>query len=127
MTEYRKPRAPASKGKPPARCALCQAPIIWARMPNEPRRFGGRHHTPFPVERCPPGTGDIALTLGLFVGHQAPLAERVAIGTGYRSHRDHCPALGKSANTSSRSAAAPKSFAAANFTRKKRPASGGAQ
>ena len=102
-------------------CPLCNAPVIWARIARERRRFGGRHHVPIPIERCPPGTGDIALAVGLFInGREAPLAEKVSIGTTYRSHRDHCSALGSSATTSTTNAAAPKAFSAANFNRKTR-------
>jgi hypothetical protein len=79
------------------------------------------------VERVPAGDGDVALTMGLFVHGEAPLAEKVAIGTGYRMHREHCPALSKSAAPSNPRAAAPKAFSAANFSNGKKPARGGSR
>ena len=107
-------------------CPLCQTEVIWAQIAG-PRRQGGRAFIPIPIERVAAGTGDVALTMGLFVHGEAPLAEKVSIGTGYRMHREHCPALVKSAPTSNPRAAAPKSFSAANFSNGKKPARGGSR
>lgn len=108
-------------------CHLCGREVIWAQIVG-PRRQGGRAFIPCPVERVPAGTGDVALSMGLFVHGEAPLAEKVANGTGYRMHRDHCPALVKSTTTNSNPrAAAPKAFSAANFSNGKKPARGGSR
>jgi hypothetical protein len=76
-----------------------------------PKRQGKRPYVPVPIDRCPPGTGDIALSNALFAFGDASIAERVGNGTAYRLHRDHCPAL--AANKTS--AAPPKAFSAASF------------
>jgi hypothetical protein len=97
-------------------CDRCGLSVIWARI-KAPPRSGGRAFVPFPVERCAPGTGNVALDLPLFTfpDGEALLAEIVNNGTTYRSHRDHCP--GPLGPTSP--AQAPASFSAANFGRKK--------
>lgn len=102
-----------------AACALCKASVIWARI-KAPPKSGGRAYVPFPVERCPAGAGDIALGLPLFPfpDGKALLAERVTNGTGYRSHRDHCPGVPTSPGPTTTT---PASFSAANFGRKKIP------
>ena len=89
-------------------CRLCNARVLWARIKKERGRAGGRAFTPIEIERCEPGTGDIALSSGLFVDDSsAPLAVRVANGTSYREHRPRCSSLAP--------AAAPRAFSAANF------------
>lgn len=111
----------------PNTCHLCRAPVIWARI-RGPSRSGRRAYLPFPVERCPPGTaGNIALTAGLFLDGQAPLAEEVSVATAYRSHRDNCPALPPKPKqaTPATPATPPRSFSAQSFTTKKR--SGGSR
>ena len=89
-------------------CRLCQASVIWARIKAARARAGGRAFTPIEIERCEPGTGDIALSSGLFVDDKsAPLAVRVANGTSYREHRPRC--------SSALPATSPRAFSADNF------------
>lgn len=125
MNDWRAHRRPGQvtrdpKVRPKRICPLCKAQVIWAQM-QAPKRQGRRAYVPCPIDRCTPGAGDIALSNGLFAFGDAPIAERVGNGTGYRLHREYCPALATSSNNS---AAAPKAFSAANFQTKK-PARGG--
>ena len=80
----------------PSVCAFCKKRVIWARIKPATQKQRGRRLVPFPVDECEPGTGNIALTKGLFeLDGQTPLAEVVTNGTNYRSHRDHCPTMPK--------------------------------
>jgi len=109
----------------PNTCPYCRRPVIWARVKG-PRRGGKRFHVPFPIERCAPGTGNYALSVGFFFQEGvAQLAELVAIGTSYRSHRDNCPALPAKTKTPAPPAAPPRAFSADSFATKKR--SGGSR
>jgi hypothetical protein len=97
----------------PATCPFCRRPVIWARLHVDARR-GERSDVSYAVERCEPGTGDIALTMGLFLDGARPRAEFVSNGTSYRSHRPHCPTFPRE-----------QAFTAATRPRKQRPDDGG--
>jgi hypothetical protein len=105
MPQGRGQRSPSLRA---ALCSNCQAPVIWARIKKVPGRARTRAFMAIEIERCAPGTGNIALSSGLFVDDKsAPLAERVANGTAYREHRPHCAAATPAAPT--------RAFSAANF------------
>jgi hypothetical protein len=111
--DYRVPKKPLpTANRRPDTCPFCRLEVIWARFRPPKVRSGGRAFVPFPVEACAPGTGNIALTTALFTdfrgqsgGGAPPLAELVSNGTGYRSHRDHCP----------KAPAPPKAFSATSL------------
>lgn len=125
--EFRGERRPPPKRRPANTCYLCGAEgIIWARFRPKRVRRGGRAFVPFPVERCEPGTGNVALSSGLFRDFRGtpdgavPLAEIVATGTSYRAHREHCSALTKTKTpVATPPAPAPSAFSASSFSRKK--------
>lgn len=103
-------------------CALCKASVIWARI-KAPPKSGGRAYVPFPVERCAPGAGNVALVLPMFrfPDGEAFLAEIVSNATTYRPHRDHCPGRPPAPGPTAPAPAPPASFSAANFGGKKAP------
>jgi hypothetical protein len=106
----------------PGTCPWCRCSVIWARIRSPRPRGGGRTFVPFVVEKCAEGDGNIALSIGLFHEGEAPLAQVVAIGTTYRSHRDNCPGLPPKTKLA---ATSPAAHSAKSFNRKRN--TGGSQ